>query len=75
MDEEVRATCKVLDSIAKTFPRGSAERVAIREAADAFVYLRLHEVLKRSYATFRANCTKPLTKAQKQVMKRSGVTQ
>ncbi len=73
MDKEVRATCKILDAVAKTFPRGSAERIAIREAADAFVYLRLHELLKKSYATFRASCPKPLTKTQVRVMKRAGV--
>jgi hypothetical protein len=40
MDKEIRATCEVLESVSKNYPRGSAERVAIREAADAFIYLR-----------------------------------
>jgi hypothetical protein len=74
MDREIRATCKVLESVAKNYPRGSAERVAIREAADAFIYLRLHEGLKQSYEAFRRSCTKPLTKAQQQVLKRSGIS-
>jgi len=74
MDAEIRATCKILESVSKSYPRGSAERVAIREAADAFIYLRLHEGLKKSFDAFRRSCTKPLTKAQQQVLKRAGVT-
>ena len=74
MDKEIRATCKILWSVAKSFPRGSAEREAIREARDAFVYLRLHESLQKSYAAFQRSCKKPLTKAQQQVLKRAGVT-
>ena len=73
MDIEIRATCKILESIAKSYPRGSAERAAIREAADAFIYVRLHEGLKQSYEAFRRSCTKPLTKAQQRILKRAGV--
>ena len=73
MDKEIRATCKILELVSKNYPRGSAERFAIREAADAFVYLRLHEGLKKSYEAFRRNCTKPFAKAQQQVLKRAGV--
>jgi hypothetical protein len=74
MDREIRATGKILWSVAKSFPKGSAEREAIRAAGDAFVYLRLHETLKKSYAAFQQANTRPLTKAQKQVLKRAGVT-
>jgi hypothetical protein len=73
MDREIRATCNVLEAVAKNYPRGSAERGAIREATDAFIYLRLHEGLKQSYKAFRRNYTKPLTKAQQQVLKKAGV--
>ena len=74
MDRQIRATCKILESVAKSYPRGSAERGAIREASDAFIYLRLHEALKQSYEAFRRSCTKPLTKAQQRVLKSAGVT-
>jgi hypothetical protein len=74
MDKEIRKTCKVLRRVAKGFPKGSVEREAIREAIDAFVYLRLHEILKKSYTAFQKSCAKPLTKAQEQVLKRAGVT-
>jgi hypothetical protein len=74
MDREIRATCKILESIAESYPQNSIEHRAIREATDAFIYLRLHEGLRRSYEAFRRTCTKPLTKAQQQVLKRAGVT-
>jgi hypothetical protein len=74
MDREIRATCKILETVAKGYSRGSVERTAIRKAADAFIYLRLHQGLKKSYQTFQRSCTKPLTKAQKQVLKRAGIT-
>jgi hypothetical protein len=74
MHREIRATCKILETVAKGYPRGSVERAAIRKAADAFIYVRLHERLKRSYQAFQRSCTKPLTKAQKRVLKGAGVT-
>lgn len=74
MDNEIRATCKILESVARRYPRGSTERMAVREAADAFIYLRLHEGLKKSYEAFQQSCKKPLTKAQQQVLVRAGVT-
>ena len=73
MDREIRAVCKILSAIARRFPRWSAEREAIRNASAAFVYLRLHEDLKRSYAAYRRGCTKPLTRAQELTLKRMGV--
>jgi hypothetical protein len=74
MDKEIRATCKLLQEVAKNYPRGSAECAAIRDAADAFIFLRLHDGLRKSYEAFRRSCSKPLTKSQKQVLKRAGVT-
>ena len=74
MDKETRPTCKVLQGVAKNYPRGSPERAAIRDAADAFIFLRLHDELRKSYEAFRRSCSKPLTKSQKQVLKRAGVT-
>jgi hypothetical protein len=68
-DQEIRATCKILESVAESYPRRSTEYKAIRKAAYAFIFLRLHKNLKRSYELFRKNSTKPLTKAQRQVLK------
>ena len=73
MDKQIRATCEILESLAKSCPRGSVKQRAIREAAYAFIYLRMHEGLNKSYRAFRRSCTKPLTKAQKQTLKKAGV--
>ena len=73
MDNEIRAMSKLLEGVAKTYPRGSPERAAIRDAADAFIFLRLHDELSKSYEAFRRSCSKPLTKSQKLVLKRAGV--
>lgn len=72
-DEEIRATCRILQSIATRYPRGSAERAAIRKAAEAFVYVRLHQSLKATYEAFRRSCAKPLTKGQRQTLRKMGV--
>jgi hypothetical protein len=73
-DNELRATCKVLESVAKSYPRGSAEREAVRQAADALVYLRSHQELLEAYEAYRRFCAKPLTKTQIRILERMGVT-
>ena len=73
MDNEIRTTCNILESIAKRYPQGSAEDLAIREAADAFIYLRQHEGLKKSYEAFLRSCKKPLPKDAKQTLKKAGI--
>jgi hypothetical protein len=74
MDTEIRETCKILEAIANGYPRGSAERAAIRLAADAFIHVRLHEGLKKSYRAFQRSCGMPLNKDQQAILKRAGVT-
>ena len=74
MDEEIRATCKILEAVAKNDSLGSAEREAVRQAAEAFIYLRLHGGLRKGYEAYRRNCAKPLTKAQTQILVKMGVT-
>jgi hypothetical protein len=73
LDKEMRTTGKILRSLAKGFPPNSAERKAIQEAGAALVYLRSHERLRKSYATFKRSRAKPLTGTQKAVLKRAGV--
>ncbi len=73
MDKEIRETCKMLTRVAKSYPRGSAERRAIRAAADAYLYLRSHEGLVKSYRAYQRSSNQPLAKTQKQALKRAGV--
>ena len=74
MDAEIRATCAILESVAKGYPQRSAEREAVQEAAHSFIYLRLHEGLRASYEAYRRSLTKPLTKAQTRVLERMGIS-
>ena len=74
LDKEIRATCKILESVAKSYPRGSPEREAIREAADAFIHLRLQQGLQSSYYAFRKVSTKPLTRSQRRTLRKMGVS-
>ena len=74
MDAEIRATCAILESIAKNYPQRSAEHEAVREAAHSFVFLRLHEGLRESYEAYRRTLTKPLNKSEKRVLERMGIS-
>ena len=73
VDAEIRATCAVLEAIAQQYPKGSPERTALREASLAFSYLKLHETLKTSYASFRQHLHGPLPEEQQVILKRMGV--
>lgn len=73
MEQEIHATCKILESVAKSYRRGSAEHKAIRQAAEAFVYVRQHEALKIGYEAYRRSCTKPFTKAQIRVLQKAEI--
>ena len=74
-DAEIRATCAVLESIAMQYPEGSPEHAALREAALAFSYLKLHETLKTSYAAFRQHLDKPAPEGLLAALKRMGVAE
>jgi hypothetical protein len=71
--DQMLATCEILRSIAGSYPARSRERKAIREAAEAFVFLTMHEQLKASYDQFRRLARKGLTKAQKRTLRRMGI--
>jgi hypothetical protein len=73
-DAEIRRVCSILESVAKSFPRGSAQRKAIREAAEAYVFLQLHRNLKAAYDKFRRKCQTGLTVAQKQAIREMGIS-
>lgn len=73
MDEEIRATCKILESVAKDYLQGSPERKAVKQAAEAFIYMRLHDGLRESYEAYQRSCAKPLSEAQVHFLKRLGV--
>ena len=67
------ATCGILQSIAESYPARSRQRKAVREAAEALVFLTMHKQLRVSYDAFRRSVKKGLTKAQEQTLRRMGI--
>ena len=71
--DDLRATCKVLEAIAESYPARSRKRRAVREAAEALLFLTMHKQLKASYDRFRQLATKGLTRTQEQTLRRMGI--
>ena len=71
--DDLLATCRVLEAIAESYPARSRKRKAVREAAEALVFLTMHEQLKASYDAFRKSATKGLTGEQEQTLRRMGI--
>ena len=72
-DARIRATCAVLETVAMQYPKDSAEREAVKEAALAFSYLQLHETLKAAYAKHREQLRGPMTEEKLEILRRMGV--
>ena len=66
-------TCDILQSIAENYPARSRERKAVRDAAEALVFLSTHEQLKPSYDKFRRSAKRGLTRAQEQTLRSVGI--
>ncbi len=73
MDTKIRATCAVLETVAMKYPKGSAEREAVKEASFAYSYLQLHEGLKAAYAKFRQHLHDPMPEERLEILRRMGV--
>jgi hypothetical protein len=73
-DAEIRRVCSILESVAKSFPRGSAQSKAVREAAEAYIFLQTHRSLKAAYGRFREMCQTELTAAQKWTLREMGIS-
>lgn len=72
-DDTLVGTCGILQTIAESYPARSRERKAVREAAEALVFLKMHQQLKVSYDAFRRSAKRGLSKAQEQVLRRMGI--
>ena len=63
----------ILESIANVFDKNSVQYKAIEEAAQALIFLNLHQELKKSYEKFRMQSDKELTKSQKKHLRDMGI--
>jgi len=73
MNPHFEEVCAVLESISKAYEEGSKEAGAIREAAEAYLYLQLHLKLKHAYTSFRRQSLDGLTEAQRQDLRDMGI--
>ncbi len=72
-DAEIRTVCAILESISKSYPAGSAEADAIRDAALAYIVVHQHEILKRKYESLRLALGGAVTDETKAALRRVGV--
>lgn len=73
MNPDFEEVCAVLESISKAYEEGSKEADAIREAAEAYIYVQLHLQMKQSYQDFRRQSLEGLTEAQRQNLRDMGI--
>ena len=66
-------TLDVLGSVAGAYPPDSIESAAVREAAEALLFIRLHQNLQASYDRFRANCDRDLPEERREALRSMGI--
>jgi hypothetical protein len=71
--DDLFITCDILQSIAESYPARSRERKAVRDAAEALVFMTMHEQLNTSYDKFRRSTKRGLTRAQEQTLRSMGI--
>jgi hypothetical protein len=64
---------KILESVANSFDKDSVQYYAIEEAAQALIFLNMHEDLKKAYKQYRMQCGKELSEAEKQHLRDIGI--
>jgi hypothetical protein len=72
--DHLLTTCAILQSIAENCPARSRERKAVRDAAEALVFVTRHEQLKTSYDKFRRAAKRGPTRAREQTLRSAGIT-
>jgi len=70
---EFEKVCEILESIAQTFPDGSEQGKAIKEAAEAYIFLNLHARLRSAYDAFRQAGLEGLSDEQEKYLRGMGV--
>lgn len=73
MNPQYEQVCAVLESISRGYEGGSKEAEALREAAEAYLFLQLHLQMKNAYADFRRKSLEGLSEAQVQQLRDLGI--
>jgi hypothetical protein len=64
---------RILESIANSFDKDSVQYMAIEGAAQALMFLNMHQDLKKAYKQFRMQRDKELSETQKQHLRDMGI--
>ena len=64
---------KILESVANSFDKESVQYKAIEEAAQALIFLNMHEDFKKAYEQYRMHYDEELSDAQKQHLRDMGI--
>jgi hypothetical protein len=73
LNPEFERVCEILATIAKTFPEDSEQVKAIKEAAEAYIFLQLHLKLRNAYEAYRQMSLDVLTDEQEQHLREMGI--
>ena len=73
MNPDFEEVLALLESISNAYEGGSKEAEAIRDAAEAYIYLQLHLKFKHEYASFRRQSLEGLSEAQRQHLRDMGI--
>ena len=72
-DEEIRRVCSILESIANKHTPESAEYLAIRDAAYAYVLVQQHKVLKKAHQQLLLAAGGQLSEKMKADLRQHGI--
>jgi len=72
-DDEMERVCAILESIAKQYPPGSKESLAIRDAALAYAMVYRRREVKMAYDKLRGAFDGELTEELKADLRRHGI--
>ena len=64
---------KILESVANSYDKDSVQYKAIEEAAQALIFLNMHEDLKNAYKQYRMHCGEAPSDAHKQHLRDMGI--
>jgi hypothetical protein len=64
---------RILESISASFPQGSEQYQALKEAAWAYLYVNSQNDLKERFSEFRSLSNKELSEAQKEHLRSMGI--
>lgn len=73
VDVDIRRVCSLLESIAKKYPEGSPESIAIQDAACAYITVRQSKSLSDAYQSLKNGIGRELTDEMIATLRQRGI--